>query len=99
MPTIVNEYDAMRNENIEIVLFCYDHSSSDAQNYINQYNATFPTTMDHGDSMPGMTRSGGIPYVTIVDKNGTTIAEGHPTIIIPQWRTLIAQDKSKKQGM
>ena len=98
MPTIVGEYAAMKEENMEIVLFSADSTAAAAANYLNQYGADFPATMAYASSVPGSVRTNGIPHMTIVDKNGTTLAAGHPNTILPQWRTIIAKEKIKNKS-
>ena len=98
MPTIVGEYAAMKEENMEIVLFSADSTAAAAANYLNQYGADFPATMAYASSVPGSVRTNGIPHMTIVDKNGTTLAAGHPNTLLPQWRTIIAKEKIKNKS-
>lgn len=87
MPEIVKEYKKMKRKGVEIILMGHDRTESDAKAYLKSYKAKFAGLLDNSPTakaMPGYTQVGGIPYATIVDKNGQIITSGSGKIVL-EW--------------
>lgn len=91
MPKIVEQYEEMRKNGVEIILLGCDRNRPQAEAYLKQFNAKFPGVMiDKAATLPGYTESQYIPNAAFVDKNGNVLQSGHGSIIM-QWRSIISQ--------
>ncbi len=81
MPGIVESYkDIKASKRVELIILSADNDKDAAKAYLKGYKARIPATMGT-PAIPGYVKNGGIPNVTIIDKDGNTIVNGGPGLI------------------
>lgn len=97
MPEIVKAYPAMKSKKVEIILVGADRTQEAAKNYLERFKAEFPGVMGNDPkvmTLPGYTRSQGIPHATFVDDKGRVIESDHGSIVL-RWESIIKQKPAK----
>ncbi len=85
MPGIVEAYkDIKASKKVELIILSADRSEDAAKDYLKGYKAKIPAVMGT-PKIPGYVPSNGIPNVTIIDKDGKTIVNGGPSLIL-DWK-------------
>lgn len=80
MPRIVEQYPAMKDAKVEVILISFDATPEAAKEYIEHYNAGFPGLHAKDPAvqqLPGISMPRGIPNAIIVDANGKVLFNGH----------------------
>ncbi len=85
MPGVVEAYkDIKASKKVELIILSADNSEDAAKAYLKGYKAKIPAVMGT-PKIPGYVPSNGIPNVTIIDKDGKTVVNGGPNLII-EWK-------------
>lgn len=98
MPEIVSLYKQMKDNGVEIVLVSADATQEKAQEYLANFNATFPAMMPGEDGMtklPGYIRPRTIPRAIVVTNDGRLVREDHGAIIM-QYKDILDQYEARK---
>ena len=80
MPRIVEQYAAMKENKVEVILISCDRGADVAKHYIEHYKAALPglhVASPAARQLPGATTPQGIPHAVIVDANGKVLYSGH----------------------
>ncbi len=97
MSEIAAQYEQMRADGrVELLLISSDKSVDDAENFLDEYSASFPMTLkteDGIDELTGLTLASGIPHAIIVTAEGDVIKEGHGSIV-KNWREYTIEPKT-----
>ena len=92
MPKIVQEYQEMRKNGVELVFVSCDKTPGDAVAFMKKYGADF-ACIGYGSpdaaALPGYTPERRVPRMTIVDASGKVLeGPGFPAFVLPKWREL-----------
>lgn len=90
MPSIVAEYNSIKEAGGELIMVNVDKTVEDAAKYINSYGTEIPvvhtSSTGAGDlGLPGYVPPRGIPHVIIVDAKGRKLHSGHGASLLT-WR-------------
>ncbi len=100
MPEIVSLYKQMKDDGVEIVLISADATQEKAQEYLTNFNATFPAMMPSQNGvteLPGYTPPRAIPHAIIVTNDGELVKKGHGSITM-QYKGIINQYETQELG-
>lgn len=90
MPRVVEQYPAMKDAKVELILISCDQTAETAKEYVEHYKAGFPGMFIKDPTvrlLPGISMPRAIPSTIIVDANGKVIASGHGAKVL-EWQTL-----------
>lgn len=80
MPRIVEQYPAMKENKVEVILISCDQTEEVAKDYVEHYKAGLPGlyVKDPGvRNLPGIFMPRAIPTAIIVDAKGNVLSSGH----------------------
>lgn len=100
MPKIVEEYPAMKEKGVEVILVGCDQTRDGALKYLETFKAPFPGVhfKDEGlKQLPGFAPSNSVPSATLVDAKGNVIASGHAQSVFAKWKENIDPKKIKQK--
>lgn len=98
LPKVIEIYPDMKEKKVELIIVGHDHTLDEAHKYMEDMEAPFPSVYAMNpkiSTLPGFTRSPGIPAMTIVDEKGKVIFSGHGQKVL-KWESEIFEKKKKK---
>lgn len=95
LPKVVATYlqktENGRNKgNMELILFDFDHSESEARSWVARERVPFPATYHAPSTLPGARSVSSIPTMIVLDDKGRILLKGDPGDVLSHWDDISA---------